>query len=760
MKTIKKIAILCSMIVLCMTISTVNAQHLEKDNISKEPRYSLPTINNNSPLSNEDCYCYYYSDFDDYYHYVNFFVLAEALSIRNQWHNEQKETIKKDLMDRMGFDTNYYHHYGDVQSTFFSDRFGKPVANYFLNNAKNSEISQRNQSLEDYNETYVTSEMFEMVQNSHLGGSVDDFGDLTHYNRRLRDMSYNEAYDLWNHKYGAENVGHQLDWQSHSARVNKINGMLNFPIHNQNYFDFITYIGNQFKNHVNSQSLFNHVSMMTGYMIYEWNLQYLYSRPNLSLTGLGYDFYYPYEYTTQITAEMNSNINNAPGHSSAFPYSNDSPEEIMRKYSMTKQNLGNLSGGFYEGKEALIDEGGKYQERDNYNYTRRNMLKSLAEYFLQDEPLISHNDWEGIQSLGQNSDRPEQLMNVKLSHDALSFGFRDFGSVFEVLGNYPELNAQKGALLRTYINENTPNNIDISSFTDADLGLIFDFDNRGIDYLGLQFSDYANNLILEIEHGDNIYGWSLFTDPFKVAALHALVDGAEVDFDKETIISSSVPECVKTIIKKMLNDNANIDLGDMPDFVKNELNLIGNIFNVFSNSPVYHLNFKVGPLEPNSLGQERSASTLFNITTKGFDITLNEDYVDNATDLAIARTIIHESVHAYISLIYHTQLFSELSQSLSHLLKQNGDNPNTAEHILMTQNFVDAIANSLESWDDSSLPDNSYYYFMSWSGGMVGTPAYNYLNSSIQTNIVNANTNEGQVSSSANSNALGTKNCN
>jgi hypothetical protein len=96
------------------------------------------------------------------------------------------------------------------------------------------------------------------------------------------------------------------------------------------------------------------------------------------------------------------------------------------------------------------------------------------------------------------------------------------------------------------------------------------------------------------------------------------------------------------------------------------------------------------------------------------------------------------------------------------LLSQNGDNQNVAEHILMTQNFVNGIANSIESWDASSLTDSNYYSYISWSGGMFGTPAFNDLTDSVQTNIRNANVNEGQAGSygQANSNAQGDKNCN
>ena len=228
-----------------------------------------------------------------------------------------------------------------------------------------------------------------------------------------------------------------------------------------------------------------------------------------------------------------------------------------------------------------------------------------------------------------------------------------------------------------------------------------------------------------------------------------------VDFENQIIIEPSVPDCVKNIITKIGSDSVYLDLGDMPDFVKMELNLSGYIMDIFNNSSKYHLNFKVGTLASN-----KNAHTFFNIDTRAFDITLNTSYISNATDLAIARTIIHESLHAYIKLIYHTQVLSSLHESLDYLLSQNGDNPNTAQHILMTQQFLQGIANSLESWDNSSLTKNNYYNFLSWSGGMLATPAFNQLDINTQTDIINANINEGQANTAANNNAKGNKNCN
>lgn len=540
--------------------NNINAQHLSKDDFTNEPTYITPkttTISSSNIPPVEECYCYYYNDFNDYQLFISQYLLFETASIRNQWYEEQKKVISDELIVRLSLDPNYAHNYSYdyLQTSFFADNFAVPIANQFLNQAKNSSASARNRNLEDFNKTHIPTKIFQYAQSN----SSYDFGDLVHYNKPLEDITYNEAYTLWN-QYGTQNASHEQNWHYNSARVNKINKMLSHvPVLNPSseYVNFTTHIANKFKNHVNSQSLSNQVSLMTGYMIYEWQLQYLYTIPNQILSGTDYDFYYPYNDSSQISTAMNNYISNSSGNSDSFNYPSNDPDYIKRQYSMTKYNLGNLVGNFYEGKDALIEEGGKYQERDGYNSTTRNMLKNLAEYFIDDERIVPDNYWDGVQAWGQNSDRPEQLMNVQLSTTALNAGFRDFGRVLEALGNYPQFNSQKGDLIRHFIEVNSPSNVNLYSFTSSDLGKIFDFDYRGINNFGLKFSDYAMSLILEIEHEDNIYGWDLFRDTGKKYILKALANGNLVDFSLVNQIENFIINLGITDVNqiKMLYEN-------------------------------------------------------------------------------------------------------------------------------------------------------------------------------------------------------------
>lgn len=252
---------------------------------------------------------------------------------------------------------------------------------------------------------------------------------------------------------------------------------------------------------------------------------------------------------------------------------------------------------------------------------------------------------------------------------------------------------------------------------------------------------------------------------FGALAKEAIVAGSEVDYQNKIIYTAAVPECTKDMIKELLNDNTFLDLGDMPDFVKQELNLSGYILNLFENSDNYNLIFDAKPnmvnqdnipVNANTDVEDRDPNNPYKHT---FRITLNSDYIENGTDLALARTIIHESLHAYFKYIYQDQITSNLGMALNYLFSTEGYNdPNAVHHKLMTQQFVESIANSLENWDNNSLTDNNYYYYISWSGGMLNSTVFDALDEIIQGNIESANFAEGDAINPSNINTAQSSN--
>lgn len=95
------------------------------------------------------------------------------------------------------------------------------------------------------------------------------------------------------------------------------------------------------------------------------------------------------------------------------------------------------------------------------------------------------------------------------------------------------------------------------------------------------------------------------------------------------------------------------------------------ILDLFENNSKHHLNIKVGTLS-NANG---STKIVRNVPSRGqitFDITLDKSFVQNGTKLVIARTLIHESLHAYLSYLYQNKATSSFSSLLRHYLSQNG----------------------------------------------------------------------------------------
>lgn len=720
-----------------MLSTTINAQHISKINPSGEPTYNS--------AATEECYCNYYNDFYIYLGVVDALASA-AQAEREAWYNNQKNVLKREIEDRMD---KTYNSFEDAQFDFLKRRFADSYANMALGDLRNIDVAEKNSSYVQYSNTYVTRRIFQFAQNN----SAYNFQGLTHNNRSIESMSYTEARNLWI-QYNTDNGAFETDWEYHHNRI-----LRNDWVKTQGQFhDFLT---QEYINHINSRSLEDRVTLMTGYLTYNARGQSLVQPPPTIYAGI--PFYLPYNYNYDNV--INNYINNANVVWQRISSLNMSFDELKRRYSTTSMHLGNLVGNYLKDKDDLRDKVGTYQQREAFDYTSRNMVKKLVEHYMNDENFASDSYFDGTQSWGQNDDRPVQIANVRLSTAALNYGFQNFGGVMQAMSEFTSDYAKEGKMIKTMIRENTtftfPN-----SLSDSEIGRVFDFDDRGAYYLGIKFSNAALQRIYEVEHGDNLYNWSLFTDPFKIQALEALANGGKVDFEDELIITNSVPQCVRDIIDQIVSRNVYIDLGDMPGFIVQELNLSGYIMDVFSNSSNYHLNFKVANLQPDSQGRLKNAETVPRRDTSTnyiyFDITLDASYVSNATDLAIARTIIHESLHAYISYRYQTQMFSELWQSMQHLLSQQGATANSAQHILMAQQFVDNIASSLEAWDQGSLNDSQYYKYISWSGGMLSTPSFNNLSQSDRQNVINANLSEGNAGPNGGytSNAKGRKNCN
>jgi hypothetical protein len=120
---------------------------------------------------------------------------------------------------------------------------------------------------------------------------------------------------------------------------------------------------------------------------------------------------------------------------------------------------------------------------------------------------------------------------------------------------------------------------------------------------------------------------------------------------------------------------------------------------------------------------------------------MNTNYINQATNLAIARTILHEAIHAYIlsfieEFLDDPQVNQENFQNNFpevwdfFVAKSNNvdvGNIEDAHHEQMAATFIDSIGSALAEYDNNQQ-DMYYYYYLAW-GALFETNAWNTVTS-------------------------------
>lgn len=186
---------------------------------------------------------------------------------------------------------------------------------------------------------------------------------------------------------------------------------------------------------------------------------------------------------------------------------------------------------------------------------------------------------------------------------------------------------------------------------------------------------------------------------------------------EEDIIDNTNNPCVSNIIKTLQEKDTRGAL--VPDLVgKSHLSQI--VLDLFGKCTNYDLIIDIKELGNNPQGHP------INAQTNGIEsITLDDDLVRQATQLSIAKTLIHESLHVYINYIIEPYIkeYNFVKVLSEYYKKYNNDN-NLTQHNFMSQ-FVEALAYSLSAYDFHKQ-DMSYYEAMSW-GGLESSDAYKAL---------------------------------
>jgi len=320
---------------------------------------------------------------------------------------------------------------------------------------------------------------------------------------------------------------------------------------------------------------------------------------------------------------------------------------------------------------------------------------------------------------------------------------------------------------------------DLEGDLNEDCFLSDDEDEFNIFYKGLTKSQ-KNCLDTNGGFNNDTYNFlvqNLFSDSsksFAAQAVDAFCNGGEVDFDEERIngvrLDSNLPPCLESMILDLM-------LGNFPysDSMEN-IELIEDTFSSlggsYSPNPIgIVVTYKTGNIsgsgETASQGYDSSTQTI-NIT-----VTISDSLVNNGTKIAIVKTILHESIHAYLlKLKQEYPLYFNSSDEFSQLVSdyQNYTNANDPQHIYMAS-IITNMANNVSNYvqEKYAYPQSTidYYEAVCWSGithlttGSLN-PLFsnNYPSSNDQENIIKIFNTENGTASYQGYSPLINNNCN
>jgi hypothetical protein len=243
------------------------------------------------------------------------------------------------------------------------------------------------------------------------------------------------------------------------------------------------------------------------------------------------------------------------------------------------------------------------------------------------------------------------------------------------------------------------------------------------------------------------------------------LDNNTVNYPSGVILSGSLKPCVTKILQSVMK--AIEFRSKIAGMAVNILRKGKAPFNMYKYlQQVYsHESPLVIELGQTKLGKGRNGATAPSSFDRGdkkvVRVFLDSDFLNTATDLAIARVIIHESIHAMMvfgeeELLSENQAFRDANQ----LLFNPGSNQtkNDIHHSEMANSYVNEIANILESYairEFISTPKvgrRKYVNYLAY-GGLHGTPAWNALgpvDEHFATQVITQE-NKGYQSSSRNS---------
>lgn len=172
--------------------------------------------------------------------------------------------------------------------------------------------------------------------------------------------------------------------------------------------------------------------------------------------------------------------------------------------------------------------------------------------------------------------------------------------------------------------------------------------------------------------------------------------------------------CAESVFNAISSQN-----GSMADFINTFASPNGNYTKFTYNIEISNSISGTGQTSSDGVGT---------ITTK-----LNCSYLKEATKLAIARTMMHEALHAYMYAYLVKEGKNVFIQNFPDVIWQfGGQNINTHEQ--MVNSYLNTIAEALKQLD-GNRQDEQFYKDIAW-GGLTGTSSFLALSGTDKTRIL------------------------
>ncbi len=141
-----------------------------------------------------------------------------------------------------------------------------------------------------------------------------------------------------------------------------------------------------------------------------------------------------------------------------------------------------------------------------------------------------------------------------------------------------------------------------------------------------------------------------------------------------------------------------------------------------------------------TVGSNGVTSPSYNTTSKSVYTTVNSSNITSGSDLAAAKTLIHESIHAYLVAYFRIDPSAaniEYAQLVEDWTTSKNPNLNDIQHNEMVRSKIGEIATTLKLYGQSQGYNIPYQYYsdLAW-GGLTNTKAFKALSTTDQNRII------------------------